>query len=107
MFNLKERHQYKKGPVDAKRRGQCELAEFLLNLAESPVLRLSVPEMLSQPLSHSHIDGLSGAALKQNEDILDAMVCLYIAGLYAIGTCDRVFGDAVDGYIYIPRMKCI
>ncbi len=32
------------------------------------------------------------------------MVCLYVAGLYAIGTSDQVIGDAVDGYIYItPR----
>lgn len=105
LFNLKVRHQYKKGPVNAKRRGQCELAMFLLSLAESPVLRLSVPEMLSQPLRDSHIDGLSGAALKQNEDILDAMLCLYVAGMYAIGTNEKVFGDAVDGYIYVPRVQ--
>ena len=107
LFNLKVRHQYKKGSVSAKRRGQCELAEFLLRLAESPVLGLSIPDVLSQPLGHSHIDSLSGVALKQNEDILDAIVCLYVAGLYAIGTGDQVFGDAVDGYIYVPRVNCI
>jgi predicted RNase H-like nuclease len=99
--------EYKKGSMSAKRRGQCKLAEFLLSLAESPVLGLSIPDVLSQPLGHSHIESLSGAALKQNEDILDAMVCLYIAGLYAIGTSDQVFGDASDGYIYVPRLKCI
>ncbi len=99
--------EYKKGSVSAKRRGQCKLAEFLLSLAESPVSGLSIPDVLSQPLGHSHIESLSGAALKQNEDILDAMVCLYIAGLYAIGTSDQVFGDASDGYIYVPRLKCI
>ena len=107
IFSLKERHQYKKGSVSAKRRGQGELAEFILSLAESPVLRLTVPDVLSQPLSHRHIENLRGAALKQNEDILDAMVCLYVAGLYAIGTSDQVFGDAVCGYIYVPRVKCI
>jgi len=107
IFNLKERHLYKKSPVSAKRRGQCELAEFILSLADSPVLRLTVPDVLSQSLRHSHIENLRGASLKQNEDILDAMVCLYIAGLYAIGTSDKVFGDAVDGYIYVPRVKCI
>ena len=106
IFNLKERHPDKKGSVSAKRRGQCDLAEFLLKLAESPVLRLSVPDVLSQPLSQRHIEGLSGAALKQNEDILDAMVCLYVAGLYAIGNSDQVFGNASDGYIYVPRLRC-
>ncbi len=107
LFKLKVRHPYKKGSVSAKRRGQCDLAEFLLKLAESPVLRLTVPEVLSQPLSTHHIGNLRGSALKQNEDILDAMVCLYVAGLYAIGISDQVFGDAVDGYIYVPRVQCI
>jgi predicted RNase H-like nuclease len=107
MFNLKTRHQYKKGRINDKKRGQCELAEFLLQLAWSPVLRLSVVDCLSQLLSYRHIEGLSGAALKQNEDILDAIVCLYIGGLYAIGINDQVFGDAVGGYIYVPRVRCI
>ena len=107
IFNLKERHPYKKSPVSTKRRGQCELAAFLLSLAKSPILSLSVPDVLLQPLTHHHIESLSGATLKQNEDILDAMVCLYIAGLYAIGISDQVFGDTVDGYIYVPRVKRI
>ena len=107
IFDLEVRHQYKKGPVSSKRRGQCELAELLFKLADSPVLRLSVPDVLSQPLRLHHIESLSGAALKQNEDILDSIVCLYVAGLYAIGTSDKVFGDASDGYIYVPRLKCI
>lgn len=104
LFNLKERHPYKKGSVSAKRRGQCELAELLLSLTESPLLRLTIPDVLSQTLRHSHIDSLRGAALKQNEDILDAIVCLYVAGLYAIGTSDYVFGDASEGYIYVPHV---
>jgi predicted RNase H-like nuclease len=107
IFTLKERHQYKKGPISTKRRGQCELADFLLRLVESDVLRLTVPDGLSQTLSHRHIESLSGTALKQNEDILDAIVCLYVGGLYAIGIKDHVFGDAVDGYIYVPQVPCI
>lgn len=107
IFDLKERHQYKKGPISTKRRGQCELADFLLRLAGSHILRLTVPDSFSQTLSHCHIESLSGTALKQNEDILDAIVCLYVGGLYAIGIKAQVFGDAVNGYIYVPRVPCI
>lgn len=107
IFNLTVRHPYKKGRVSDKRRGQCELAELLLSLSQSSVLRLTIPDDLSQPLQHSHIASLGGVALKQNEDMLDAIVCLYVAGLYAIGIKDQVFGDAKDGYVYVPRVRCI
>lgn len=107
IFNLMVRHPYKKGRVSDKRRGQCELAEMLLSLSQSSVLRLTIPEDLSQPLQHSHIASLGSVALKQNEDMLDAIVCLYVAGLYAIGIKDQVFGDAKDGYVYVPRVRCI
>lgn len=107
LFNLRERHRYKKGRVGDRRRGQCELGELLLSLSESHVLRLSIPDCMSQPFMHSHVQNLSGAALKQNEDILDAIICLYVCGLYAIGIRDHVFGDCNDGYIYVPRVQCI
>jgi predicted RNase H-like nuclease len=77
LFNLKKRHQYKKGRVVDKKRGQCQLAELLLNLTQSPVLRLTVPDGFSQPLRNDFIESLSGTTLKQNEDVLDAIVCLY------------------------------
>jgi predicted RNase H-like nuclease len=107
LFDLQERHQYKKGRVDDKKRGQCELADLLLGLSGSHVLGLVVPDSLSQPFSHHHIESLCGAALKQNEDILDAIVCLYVCGLYAIGIADHIFGDSVEGYIYVPRLPSI
>ncbi len=105
LFHLEKRHQYKKGRVGDKKRGQSQLAELLSSLAQSSVLRLSVPDGLMQPLRHEHIESLSGADLKQNEDLLDAIFCLYVCGLYAIGIRDQVFGDAVDGYIYVPRVR--
>lgn len=107
IFNLAVRLPYKKGRVSDKRRGQCELAEMLLSLYQSSVLRLTIPDVLSQPLRHSHIESLGGLALKRNEDMLDSIVCLYVAGMYAIGITDQVFGDAKDGYVYVPRTRCI
>lgn len=107
LFNLEKRHPYKKGRVKEKKRGQCELAEMLLSLSKSSVLRLTIPDDLLQPLRQSHIENLGGVALKRNEDMLDAIVCLYVAGLYAMGVRDQVFGDAIDGYVYVPRARCI
>jgi predicted RNase H-like nuclease len=45
---------------------------------------------------------LKGQALKTNEDALDAIVCLYIAGLYAINHRGKTFGDLDLGYIWVP-----
>ncbi len=50
---------------------------------------------------------MSGQALKSNEDALDAIICLYIAGLYAIGFQGQVFGDKSSGYIWVPGDVCI
>lgn len=107
IFNLAVRLPYKKGRVSDKNRGQCELAELLFRLSQSSVLRLTIPDDLSQPLRHNHIESLGGVALKRNEDMLDAIVCLYVAGLYAIGIKDQVYGDSKDGYVYVPRVRCI
>lgn len=107
IFNLAVRLPYKKGRVSDKKRGQCQLAEMLLGLSQSSVLRLMIPDVLSQSLRHSHIESLGGVALKRNEDMLDAIVCFYVAGLYAIGIRDQFFGDAEEGYVYVPRVRCI
>ena len=37
-----------------------------------------------------------------NEDYLDSLICLYIAGLYAVGHPGELFGDTVSGYIWVP-----
>jgi len=107
IFVLNERHLYKKGSVDVRRRGQCRLGRMLRELQESPVLPLLVPKELAAPFDPNQILTLKGKALKRNEDVLDAVVCLYIAALYAIGVSNEVFGDEGNGYIYVPRRKCI
>lgn len=49
-----------------------------------------------------HIASLRGHQLKHNEDVLDALVCLYIAGLYQSGHPQKIFGDAAEGYVVVP-----
>ncbi len=106
LFGLEERHSYKKGKVDDKKNGQVSLAKMLLALAKSKTLSLHVPTEFTEPFDEGHIRGLSGAKLKQNEDILDAVICVYVAGLYASGVTKKIFGDATTGYIYVPQQTC-
>lgn len=107
LFDLVERHQYKKGKVGDRKRGQVALALLLQRLADSKILRLKVPGELAKPFDKLHIAGLSGLALKRNEDLLDAVICVYVAGLYALDTTARVFGDTTEGYIFVPTEVCI
>ena len=105
VFSLDKRLAYKKGNVAARRLGQARLARLLRTLERDPVLPLSIDEDAQDVLDESRIATLTGAQLKTNEDGLDAIVCLYIAGLYAAGAPTQVFGDAVDGYIVVPEPR--
>ncbi len=107
IFGLPERHQYKKGRVQDRRRGQVRLAQMIRRLAGSPVLRLTIPDVLSAYFDAGRIPLLRGQALKHNEDVLDAILCAYIAGLFHIGVDEKVFGDASMGYIYVPQQPCL
>ncbi|WP_395376724.1 DUF429 domain-containing protein [Marinicella sp. W31] len=102
LFSLQKRLAYKKGRVLKKKSGQMQLAEMLLSLNFNRQLRLVIPEKYQVMFDPFYISELKGAALKKNEDALDAVVCLYIAGLYAIGQTFHVFGDVEEGYIVVP-----
>lgn len=106
-FGLPERLAYKKGKVSSKKSGQVALANYILNLEYSSVLKLKLPEHLKSLLSAHYIHSLKGNALKTNEDALDAIVCLYIAGLYQTKVSGVTYGDFRRGYIWVPQVKCI
>jgi predicted RNase H-like nuclease len=103
LFGLSKRHKYKKGTLEERRVGQIELASYIKTLGQSPKLALKIPGAFSSFLDEGHIHSLSGLGLKHNEDALDALICLYIAGLYASGEIMRVFGDVPTGYIVVPN----
>lgn len=102
IFQLPERLKYKKGRVAAKREGQQKLADLMLGLKETGPIKLSIPDPLRHFFDPQHIASLRGRALKHNEDVLDAMVCLYIAALYQSGHLQKIFGDIEDGYVVVP-----
>lgn len=102
LFGLEKRHKYKKGTANEKRQGQIELAHYIQSLSSSPTLSLLIPDAFSAFLDSKHIQSLSGQGLKHNEDALDALICLYIAGLYAKGANMVIFGNSEQGYIVVP-----
>ena len=83
---MPERLLYKKGDVAAKKSGQIQLANLLRQLEHSPRLPFVIgPEWA---------------------ELLDALVCLYIAALYALGSSGRLYGDTEQGYIWVPTGLC-
>ncbi len=102
LFRLPRIIKYKKGNVTRRRCGQQDLQHRLkeLSLFSPPV---EATPKLSEQLSID-TNSLRGAALKANEDRLDAIVCAYIAYYYWFwgsgGT--RLFGDVDSGYIIVP-----
>ncbi|MCH8536279.1 MAG: DUF429 domain-containing protein [Alkalimonas sp.] len=106
-FNLPMRLKYKKGSVVDKKRGQIELAGLIKRLAQSSVLKFIIPNTMSFFLNEEHIHSLSGRALKENEDALDALICVYIAGLFQLSVAGTLYGDTDSGYIWVPQVCCI
>lgn len=107
IFGLPERLKYKKGRVSEKKSGQQKLAALIQSLNKSHILKLGFNEKTNQILNPNLIESLQGQALKSNEDALDAILCLYIAGLYSKKHAGSVFGDIESGYIWVPNITCI
>jgi predicted RNase H-like nuclease len=106
MFGLSRRLAYKKGTKAQRLAGQSELARLLRTLERSSVLALDVSDDIDCCMNTAAIGELSGRAIKHNEDALDAIVCLYVCGLYAISAPHRKFGTVEDGYIVVPTVRC-
>lgn len=103
IFGLPERLKYKKGKKTEKVAGQKQLASMLLQLSNSNLLKLSISEHLKHYFDPKRTESLRGQALKSNEDVLDAILCLYVAGLYELGEEGITFGDICSGYVWIPK----
>ena len=80
---------------------------MILALKDSTVLSLDINEDAKEFLDPEYIDSLAGQRLKSNEDALDSIICLYIAGLYAEKRDGQTFGDVESGYVWVPQCVCI
>lgn len=106
IFGLPERLKYKKGCVSLRKKGQMNLSQRVLALRKSRVVSLWVGEEWQTYVNEKHIKSLAGAALKVNEDVLDSIICLYVAALFATSMPHKVYGNRESGYIYVPMQKC-
>ena len=86
-----------------KKKGQIELAALLRSLEKSRLLKLFIGKVAEQTLSEKQILLNRGKNIKHNEDALDAIICAYIGACYANGTSHYLFGDAANGYVYVPK----
>lgn len=110
MFGLNKRLLYKKGGVAVRREGQIALSNHIKSLKNSKFLKLNIEDSIQRQLKANYILSLNGQSLKNNEDALDSIICLYICALYIKDDSrhDHTFGiESVDnGYIYVPRVDC-
>jgi predicted RNase H-like nuclease len=102
LFNLDRILRYKKGTVHEKRKGLAALRDHLRELlSERELLK---PSNCLENLLSTDLVSLKGGALKCYEDLLDAVLCAYLAWHIWCWGQDRneVFGDLETGYIVVP-----
>jgi predicted RNase H-like nuclease len=106
LFNLSERLKYKSKRgmnVNDQRKGQARLGWLIRQLSSSRDLQLKIPNHVqANSLSFDKEYSLKGKQLKAHEDKLDAIICLYIAALHAIGKT-VTYGTTSNGYIVVPE----
>lgn len=104
LFRLRSIIKYKKGKVASRRKGQGDLQQRLRELSRF-TRPLACTPSLSEFLA-TQTKALRGAALKANEDKLDAIMCAYIAyHWFWRRPCIRTFGDLASGYIVVPTLS--
>ena len=104
LFSLNYRLAYKKGTVALRKAGQLLLANHLKGLAARLPFALQFGCDITVAITENAIQQLKGEQLKQNEDKLDALVCLVIAALHHLNFT-FVVGNQIDGYIILPAEK--
>jgi predicted RNase H-like nuclease len=97
LFSLEKIIKYKKGAVSAKRLGLEELRGRLAGLTKAEP-RIVMNDALKALLA-TDLEKLAGRALKNHEDILDALFCAYLAYYFWYWGWERnrLFGDYSGG----------
>ncbi len=112
VFDLPERIRYKKGRVDERRSGLHTLRNWIRKLQFSHILPLQFLGD-SRPFLEMEIAELKGQSLKNYEDGLDALICLYVGGLWAVDGKNNCMvhglglNNLENGYIVVPKPCCV
>ncbi len=103
LFHLEKIIKYKKGRTADKCAGLDLLRHYITTkcVQGKPPLE---PNRLFEKLLHQDFDTLKGKELKHYEDILDALVCAYLALYYWTWGAEKteMIGNLVTGYIINP-----
>lgn len=94
-------HKYKKGRVDAKRKGMREFADDLRGVLRRHMPAFAESREIADLFSEDY-SLLRGKYLKAAEDALDACFCVLIAQRIMAGEC-HYFGDLESGLIAVPK----
>ena len=104
LFNLNKRLLYKKGSITTKKEGQILLAKLIKELSTNPILKLNIkPQLKTTILNSNYIKQLKGQQLKDNEDALDSIICLYTCALLANNQSGIFFGNKNSGLVWVPK----
>jgi predicted RNase H-like nuclease len=103
FFGLEQRIKYKKGNLSQKRAGLEILRGLVRTRFPAGIPSLKLNERLTVFLEQD-LGQFQGTPLKAYEDVLDALVCAYIAALYWYWGSERneMIGDFATGYIINP-----
>jgi predicted RNase H-like nuclease len=105
LFNLQSIIKYKKGLVASRRQGLEELRVKLRRLSQAEPSLIGSSTLKKLLTTDLHL--LTGQALKNYEDILDAVFCAYLALYFWRWRWQRneLFGDVLSGYILNPKQQ--
>jgi predicted RNase H-like nuclease len=104
LFRLNKRIMYKRGDVEAKRKGLLRLRKCIMERLTKIEPHLNVNSKL-QELCSVNMRGVRGKSLKGYEDTLDSLICAYV-GLYHWywgNEKSEVIGNLKTGYIVTPK----
>jgi len=103
LFDRKKIISYKKGTLAQKRAGLSELRKDIVEKLANASLPLRSNQMLLD-FSAVDLEKLAGPQLKAFEDIVDAVLCAYLAAHYWTWGASRneVIGSMEGGYIVVP-----
>lgn len=109
LFALDRILKYKKGKLAQRQAELDRLRQYILKILPNLEPRLKLEAIASNSPLTADLTGLTGAALKAQEDQLDSLICAY-GGAYwwYWGTRrNQVLGDATTGYLVVPHRHSI
>ena len=104
LFGLTKTLKYKKGPRQRRKEQLKTLGDNILSKLNKHLPRLQHNKILREVCDTTK-ENLWGRKYKEREDVLDSIICGYIAAYYWTWREEKcnIFGDPDSGYIITPK----